>query len=318
MPVPDPERIANDVAEAVRLWNAGTARGKDKAEHKIGVSDIGVCREYVRWMTVEQEPTDDPPNYKAFIGSWLGDGVEEAVAAVYPTARRNVEITVTLPSGASYVGHPDFVLPRGVLDIKTVDGLTGVRRHGPNFQQQIQRHLYCAGCIQAGLLDEADAWVGNIWFDRSGREETPHVSVESYDPGWLIRADEWLDDVIYAVKHGERAYQDMPLEWCQACCEFFTICRGEDVVRDRESQGLITDPFLLDYIEAYNEGNELVKQGTKMKDDSRRALAGISGTTGEHVVRWVYVNPSEVPGHTRAGYQKLDIRRIPKPKPRKK
>lgn len=313
MGVPDPAKLSAAIKDALHVWGNSTPRSQQARQHKLGISDIGNCREYARLMTIEETFTDDPRIFEANIGTWVGDGVEEAVAAMFPQARRGMEVTVTLPSGASYVGHPDLVLPSGVLDIKTVDGLTGVRRTGPDVQQQFQRHLYAAALVQAGELPE-DCWVGNVWIDRSGRDEEHVVNVESYDPIWLQYADEWTSDVIYAVQHGEQAMKDRPVEWCEKCCPFFSTCRGEDVLRDRESQGLITDPFILDYVEALVEAKAKKKEAEKVIEDARRALADVSGTTGEHIIRWVFVDSSDVPGYTRAAYSKLDVRKIPRPK----
>lgn len=300
--------LADTLTSAVHGWHAGTDRGQQK---QIGVSDLGGCREFVRFLTVAEAFSDDPDNYAAFVGSALGAQIEQAFVAAHPKVRTGVEVLVTLPSGAAFPGHPDLVFPTGVLDIKTVDGLTAVRRSGPSMRQQFQRHLYAAGLVQAGQLPY-DCWVGNAWFDRSGRDSTPHIQVESYDPSWLDRADEWLSDVQYAVYTGENASKDMPLEWCARCCEYFSKCRAEDVLSDREQGGLIEDPDLLDAVEANIEGKRLRKQADAMIEDSRRMLAQVSGRTGSHVVRWVYVNGSDIPGYYRQGYTKLDIRPIPK------
>lgn len=315
MNIPNAEAMAEDIYQAIKGWNATTDRGKQTHEHRIGISDIGNCREYVRWMTIEQEFTNEPELHQAFIGSWLGEGIEQAVSGMFPKAKTKLEVTVELPSGLKLTGHPDLVLPRGVLDVKTVDGLTGVRKHGPSEQQQFQRHLYAAALVQAGELPE-DCFVGNVWVDRSGRDPKPFVNLESYDPTWLKRADEWLSDVHYAVTNKERAFQDKPIEWCEVCCPFFSVCRGEDARKDREQGGMITDAFAVDYVDTLIQAREQKKEAEKTLEDCRRALAGVSGSTGTHMVRWVYVGPSQVPGYERAAYEKLDVRRIPNPKSR--
>src|SRR5690606_3049148 len=124
-------------------------------------------------------------------------------------------------------------------------------------------------------------------------------------------------DVTYAVKAGERAMQDQPIEFCERYCEFFSACRGADVVRDREGGGRIEDPMLIDAVRAYVEARDGIKELQKQKDDAQRMLSDTSGIADDHMVKWVYVNPSEIPGYTRSGYAKLDIRKIPKPRSRK-
>jgi hypothetical protein len=308
---PQPQVVAAKMMEVVDGWNATTPRGQQSAAHRLGISDIGMCREYARWMTVEQAFTDEPNKWEAFVGSAIDRLLTEAVSVAMPNALTNVTTVVTLPSGATYPGHPDLVFINGVLDNKTVDGLTQVRRQGPTLQQQFQRHLYYAGLLQEKRI-EPDGWVGNVWWDRSGRESMPHVQIESYDPTWLHRADDWISDVLYAVQTGERTMKDKPTEWCSKCCEFFTVCRTEDVLTDSERGGLIEDPDALDLIDAYKDARDTKKECERVMDDVRRALADISGRTTEDIVKWIFVNSSEVPGYTRSPYSKLDIRPIPR------
>ncbi len=311
--LPDPDALAEEFARAVQKYE--TPRDLQAKSGRVGVSDIGHCREYVRLMIVETPFSDDPPKFAAFVGTALDDRIQMVVQDMFPTAKRHMEVTVTLPSGLQVLGHPDLVLPNGVIDIKTVDGLTSVKRNGPSVTQQFQRHLYAAGLIQAGEIPE-ECWVGNVWFDRSARDYTPHVQLEPYDPLWLTWADEWLADVMYAVKHGERAMQDQPIEFCERFCEFYTVCRGEDVLRDREGGGKIEDPMLIDAVRMYVDARDSIKELERQKADAQRMLADISGVADDYMVKWVYVNPSEVPGYTRSGYAKLDIRKVPAPRSR--
>lgn len=307
--VPDAEKLAGELRTAVHAYES--ERDKQSAQGIMGVSDIGHCREHSRLLVAETVFSDDPSKWAAFVGTAIGDKLEHVVQDLFPTAKTGIEITVTLPSGLQLLGHPDLVTPTGVLDLKTVDGLTSVKRGGPSIQQQFQRHLYAAGLIQDGSLPE-DCWVGNAWFDRSARSDMPHVQVESYDPTWLLRADEWLDDVLYAHKHGQEAPKDQPMEFCAKCCEFYSICRGEDAYRDREGGGRIEDPQLLDAVYAYVEAREAKKDAEKQMADAQRMLADTRGVADDMIVKWIHVNASEVPGHTRAPYSKLDIRKAPK------
>lgn len=318
----DADKMSEDAHRILHNHNAQTERGRATLEHKIGISDIGGCREYVRFMTVQEPFTDDPENWAAFVGEAVDGLTKVAFQKELGGLKADVSVWVELPSGFSYIGHPDLVLPggqkwadgaHGVVDIKTVDGLEAIKRNGPDEQQEIQRHLYYAACRQAGLIKDDDGIVANMWLDRSGRDPKPYVQVESYDPTWLTVADEWISDVVYAVKTGEHAMKDKPLEWCQVCCPFFSACRGADILKDRESQGLIEDPFLLDLVEMYDEAREDKKNADRRLEDARRGLAHVSGTTGQHVVKWIFVDASDVPGYTRKPYYKLDVRKMPKP-----
>lgn len=306
---PDPLLLAQELRAAVHRYE--TDRDRQSIEGRLGISDIGFCRMYAVFVVRQEEPTEDPSKFQAFVGTALGDRLELVISAMYPTAKRHAEVEVELPSGAKLPGHPDIVLPGGVIDIKTVDGLTGVKRKGASLQQRFQRHLYAAALVQAGELS-ADAWVGNAWWDRSAREDMPHVEVEPYDSNWLFYADEWLSDVLYAVRTGDEAPKDQPIEFCQGYCPFFSKCRGDDVLKDREGGGLIVNPDHLDAIDTYTEASKDIRAAEKAKEDARRALAGVSGVGSGYVIKWIEVSESEVPGYTRSGYTRLDIRPLPK------
>jgi hypothetical protein len=313
MTIPDPEALVSDMVLAVDAWNQSTPRGQQSLEHKIGISDVGHCREYVRRMTVKEDFTDDPDEFQAFVGTAIGEYVELAMQRRWPQhVQIGVTTVVTLPSGIQLPGHPDIVvLKKGVIDVKTVDGLTQVKRQGPSLQQQFQRHLYAAGLVQEGRLPE-DCWVANAFYDRSGRDPKPYIQVESYDPSWLIHADEWLSDVTYAIQVGEEAPKDKPVDWCVKCCEFVSSCRADVILSDREHGGLIEDPELLDMIDAYIEARDAERDAERAKEDAKRALAAVSGRTATHVVKWIHVNESDIAGFTRAGYERLDIKPLPK------
>lgn len=310
MPIPDAERMAEEMWEAIQAF-AGERERRAVEEGHVGVSDIGFCREHTRMVATQSERTDSPDKYTAFIGTWLGDGLEQVINTMFPTAERHLTVTVTLPSGVELEGHPDLVTPTGVIDIKTVDGLTSVMRNGPSEGQLYQRDLYAAGLIQAGRKIE---WTANVWWDRSGRTSKPWVDVKPYHDTVLSRADEWLSDVLYAIRAQERAPQDMPVEFCVSNCEFFTACRGNDVMTDSEGGGLITDPIQVDAVRAYLDARDAKKEAEHVMDDMRRQLASTSGIAEGHVVRWTYVNESEVPGYFRPGYTRLDVRKIPRPR----
>ncbi len=313
MALPDGAQLAEVLEGVVHAWGNETPRSQLTARHFLGISDLGECREYARLMLDETEFTEDPDNWAAFVGTWVDAGVQQAIAKYHPHAKLGREVKLALPSGHVFTGHPDVVFPNGVLDIKTTDGLTQAIKSGPSLQQQFQRHGYAAALVQAGELSE-DCWVGNAWFDRSGRTPKPHVDIEQYDPAWVERIDEWLSDVTYAHRNGEEAMKDKPLEWCQVCCPFFTACRGVDAMKDRDTQGLIDDPITLSTIDALLDAKERKKKAEKEIEDCRRALVNVSGTTSTHILRWVHVAESEVPGFSRAAFDKMDIRPIPKAK----
>lgn len=307
--IPDAAKLAEDVRKAVHARES--ARDRQSIEGRLGISDIGFCREYARFVVTQTPASEDPPKWKARIGTAVGDAVEDDVASLFETAERHLEVETTLPSGLKVLGHPDIVTPTGVIDVKSVDGLSKVRRKGPSLQQQFQRQLYGAGLIEQGRTIE---WVANLWVDRSGRDHTFHAEVQPYDPVWLSYADEWLSDVIYAVKTGTRTVQDMPLSFCERNCPFYSVCRDPDALQDREGGGPIEDPEAVEWVRIYLEARDDAKEAKMRMDDAKRALTGVSGIADGYVVRWTHVDAVDVAGFTREPYSRMDIRKVPKPR----
>lgn len=248
------------------------------------------------------------------VGTALHNYIEAALKEEHPEwilgSIDELTVTATLPSGARISGHPDIVIPaeNTVLDIKTVDGFEWVKRQGSSQSHKYQRHLYAMGCYQAGIFDpEKPIRVGNVYFDRSGKDPNFIVISEEFDPSLTAEVDAWVQDVIYASANNEDASRDVAAAVCERICEFFTVCRGGLDVND--GQEFITDSHLLTAIDMYLEGDRLAKEGDRMKKEAKQELSGVNGTTGEVQVRWVHVNATTVPETTRAAYDRLDVRK---------
>jgi hypothetical protein len=195
-----------------------------------------------------------------------------------------------------------------VLDIKTVDGFQWVKREGTSQNHKFQRHLYAMGLIQGGILNgEETVYVGNIYFDRSGKESHPLVIVEEMDVMLTDQIDSWVSDVIYAVKHGEDASRDIPAAVCERICSHFTACRG--ALETYEGGELIEDSGLVAAVDMYTEARNMEKTAKQMKEEASALLAGVNGTTGQWQVRWVEVQPTKVESFEKQGYSRLDIRK---------
>ena len=282
------------------------------SENKIGVSDIGGCREYVRRTIIDEPFTDEQENYAAaFIGTAIGAFAEQAMVTAGAKVDTQVAVTVVL-NIRGYVlnlpGHPDLVGGDYCVDFKTVDKLGVTRRLGPTTKQWFQVMLYTAALIAMGRLPK-DAWCLLAFIDRSGSEPQPLVFARRFDPAVVAEAEEWMSDVIYAVQHDEVASRDQPRSWCEACCPRVTACRGTDT----DVEGLIEDPIVLEAINVYREAGAAIKQLEKDRDSAKSVLANVAGNTGEVVLRWIEVGESEVPAHTRAGYKRISFSKPPRP-----
>lgn len=306
------DRLAEEFYAAVQRATNETERSLQSSAHRVGVSDLGFCSERVRrHIAGETEPVVD--HLPAFIGTALGDHIEQAVMDQFPDMIRQSEVTITLYGDTgtfNLVGHPDLIDPGGrLIDVKTSDGLGKVRRTGPSQQQQFQRHCYAKAAHLEGLFNPEvtldDITVSNIWFDRSARERQAYVHTEPFDQRVVDAATMWLDDVVYAFKHGEHARREPPREMCYAACGFAPECRGGDP----DTQGLIEDAEQLAAIAMMRQAAEMERNARKMKDEAKAALVGVHGSTGEFTVKWVKIGGGYV-AYERPPYERLDIRPV--------
>lgn len=307
------EDLADLIEQAVQEATSTTDRALQQQDFRLGMSDLGHCREYARRMVLQEPFTDERDKTAAFLGTIVGAGYEAALARRHPEWLFQTEVITNLPSGYAIPGHPDIVDPVGnrVLDLKTKDGLEVVKREGSTEQQRFQKHGYAGGLLQMGMLDPTrPVLVGNVYIDRSGSTPRPYVVLEPFDPGVLEEIDAWLDDVFYAVRNGEEASRDKPRDFCERYCEYFTACR----LYDTDVTGLIEDSTSLTAISLYVEGHELETKGKRLKDEAKSALIGVTGHTEEHVVRTVPVGETFIQGYMRKGYDRIDIRKKPKGK----
>lgn len=306
--------LARELYAALQSFTVNSERGQQAQDFRVGLSDLGYCSERTRRMLDQQEP-EDVDMLLAFIGTALGDHIEQAVAAAFEDAVIQPEVSVDLDgeSGRTYTvpGHPDVVLRRGlVLDAKTSYDLTIPERVGADQQKQFQRHTYGRAAWEAGLFDDTvgltDVRVGNIWLDRSGKSKRVHVQTEPLDLDVVRDAAVWLDNVVEDYLKGDVSQKEPPREVCAVTCGFYSTCRA----LDSDVEGRLTDPSVLAATEMYREGLTMEKDGKALKNEAKAALMGVSGFTGRHTVRWIHVNESEYPAGKRAAHQRLDIREV--------
>lgn len=304
--------LAKRIYAAMMDFSINSERGLQAKEFRVGISDLGYCSERLRRMLDQQVP-EDTDMLKAFLGTAIGDHVEQAIANHFDTpVIRQADVTLRLEVGDrtfNVPGHPDLVLPDEgiVLDAKTSDGLALARRMGADQQKEFQRHGYGLAAWEAGLLGDIrleDVLVGNVWIDRSGDEQEVHVQLVPFDMEVIHSAGAWLDEVIYAYINKMEAQKEPAREVCAVTCGFFATCRAYDT----DVSGLLSDPKVLEAVAMYREGLALEKEGRSLKDQAKPVLKGISGSTGQFSVRWVHVNETVVPETKRRAYDRLDVR----------
>lgn len=303
------QELADALYGAIQAASNYSERSQQQADFRIGVSDLGFCSERVRRMLAGiPEPVTD--KLAAFIGTAIGDHVEQAVKKLWPDCVIQSEVSVQLQGdGGTYTvtGHPDIIVDNKVIDVKTSRGLDIARRSGLDLQKQFQRHCYAKGAWEMGLLEGPleEVQVANFWIDRAADDKRGLVKMEPYSPEVVAQAAIWVDELVYDYLRGQESRKEPPREMCAKACGHFSTCRALDT----DVQGLLTDPVVLSAVEQYREGTALIKEGEQLKDQAKANLVDVQGSTGEFTVRWVYVNPSEV-HYTRQGYDRLDIRKM--------
>lgn len=319
-------QVAETVRDVINKSMSLSDRSMYARENKIGVSDIGTCREYVRRTIIGEPWSDEQDNFAAaFTGTAVGALAEHAAAKWLPGAEVQVPVVVHLTVRGFELhlpGHADVMISREGLvkdeeedhdelwDFKTKDGLGVVRRTGPTLQQLFQVTMYAKALIDEGRLRREGLILSLVFIDRSGAEAQPFVFSFAYTEDILDQCIEWIDDVIYAVENDEQASKDMPRNWCESSCPRVTACRGGDT----DVSGLIDDPIVKEAVKVYLESGATIKAATKDKESAKSALVGVAGSTGEHIVRWVDVPETEIAATTRRGYSRIGITPIKKGK----
>lgn len=256
---------------------------------RLGPSELGGCREYVRNVMVGspmQEPTEWPT--AAVVGTLLGTHLE-TVAEKYLGAVTEVPVTTTLPNGLKVSGHADIVLvdENVVVDAKSKDGLYDTRREGPSLENMIQVSVYALGLVQAGILSEGATAI-LLYVDRSGDDQTLHEVELDWDriQYFVEKCIERLDEVVSVqelVDQGEveyaRALRDKTPPFCyspKVQCPFRDLCwKGSEWVPHEE----IADEETIRNIEVYDEVRAEIKAATDVKAKYRDKLIGVSGVT---------------------------------------
>lgn len=313
------QTLQTKVRTAIDTAMAESERSQWTQDHKIGVSDIGHCREYLRRLISREPFSDEQDDYAAaFIGTAVGKLAEDAMTEMFEGYSAQMTVTVKLRIGNYEIalpGHPDLVDDEGVVDFKTVDGLSVIRRTGPTDKQWFQVMLYAKALIDDGLLPH-NCWVSLAFIDRSGREPHPVVFSRQFSDEIIQEIEEWFADVVYAIENREEASKDMPRAWCWKACAYATNCRGTDT----DVEGVIDDPVVQEAAAIYLSSNAQMKALEKDKKSAASVLDGNSGMVEvegvPHVLRWIHVGEVHVEASTRQPHKRLDLRPVSKPRQR--
>jgi hypothetical protein len=313
------EAAAMAFHDAIQNASNSTDRSKQQQDFMLGVSNLGHCKQYAALMMKQTPFSDVRDKTAAFFGTVAGAAIEAQLKIDHPGWLFQQDLFFPLPSGGGTDAHPDIIIPyaaqdieagyyQGILDGKSKAELETIKKTGPSQQQIYQVHAYAKAAIEAGLLDPSHPIiVGDVYFDRSGKDVIPHAVMHLYTEDVITFIDEWVNDVKYAVMHNEDASRDMPREWCWSYCEYATVCRGNDT----DVEGLLEDPDILAAVDMWAEVKELKAEAKKKEAAFKRTLDGVTGSTGTYNIRWTEVGPVEMKASTRSGYKKLSITKVP-------
>ncbi len=279
------------ITTAVRAFSDNSPRTAQSNAGLIGMSDLGFCRQKALLMMRGIAQSDPNNTAAAQIGTAIHDYYRRAIEQMFPEwIVDSQRVVAKFPGGYEVPGTPDIIATdyNAIVDIKSMDGFTFIKRLGPSQSNRYQRHGYALAAIQMGLLDPSKpVWVANYYVDRSARESEPYFVWEEFDPTLTDEINDWIDDVVYANKTGEDASRDVASSVCVRFCPFFTVCRGGLEVFDGNE--LITDETQVDAARVVYEGRQGIKELEQQVDAGRDVLVGVNGITDEYQVRWVSV-----------------------------
>jgi hypothetical protein len=279
-----PDTYAADFLADLHAVEQASPRTQQSHARVLGFSDVGGCPERGRRFLSGEPFSSQTDMTAARVGNWVDAGLKQVRNAQRPHLLTDLRVSCTLPSGIQLTGHPDEVDPSVplVIDYKSKAGLSGVRRNGSDDEHRIQRALQYLACLQSGVFTSDQGWVGNIYFDRSGKDPEPVVEIVPFqeEKHWIDRADEWLLDVLAHVESGTQAERTKYLPFCERFCPFFATCRGADLYDGEVYAGQI--PTLA---RIYADADSTEKAAKELKAALRDDLLGLNGVTDAHRIR---------------------------------
>lgn len=292
------EEIAGMIWDAVSTAQVQAPRTQQAANRILGMSAIGGCREFIR-ATIAGDPMEERAeiNWPAYVGTAVGDLMEADAKKYLPGTVTQRRVTLFLQVGEQQIsvsGSADMIypeplapnLPPAVVDLKTRDGLTEVRREGPGFKEKAQISGYLIACIDEGLLP-ADAIGVLMYLDRSGRQRTYYSwSVDREQALLILSAVEArLQDVAAALATGrQQINRDEPESWCYYTgCPFYNQCwagyRPSELIEHEE---------VLNDIGIYVEARRRRKEEDDVMRSSSGRLMGNTGVTPDGItLNWI-------------------------------
>ena len=274
-----PDDYAALIAWDVNAHDTTKPRALLTDQGHLGMSSLR-CREQARRVLLQMPASDAPPKWAAIVGTAIDEQFEQALKAAHPEWLYKVTVRATLPSGFEIEGTCDWADPDepSVTDLKSKAGLALPRKHWhTEHAYKMQRHLLYLGMVQQHGFPEQGI-VRNVVVDRTGKDGHPFVWQEPFSMDVVRQADDWLTDVMYAIKHGEEATKDLEGAAC-GYCPFVTACRGADV-----SAGPISTPYMRERVDRYGQVDAEAKRVNALRDELREEVIGTTGYTDNYTI----------------------------------
>lgn len=279
MSVIDPDTYAAMIAFDINAHDSLKPRALLTDEGHLGMSSLR-CREQARRVLLQIPPSDSPPKWAAIVGTAIDEQFEQALREAHPDWLFKVTVRAKLPSGFEIEGTCDWADPAepSVTDLKSKAGLALARKHwNLEAAYRMQRHLLYLGLIQQHGFPE-DGIVRNVVVDRSGKDGHPFVWAEPFSMDVVREAEQFLEDVAYAIRNKEEAAKDVAGAAC-VYCPWFNACRGGGV-----EAGPITTPALAELVDLYGDADAEAKTANAVRDELREAVLGVNGHTARYTI----------------------------------
>jgi hypothetical protein len=286
---------------ALNSHDAGRARSAQTDGGLLGASDAGGCEAKAVYTIRQHPPTNVPKKGKALVGTALHHAWLPQMQLLNPDLLIEQDLLLTLPSGRQIPVHPDVIDPSepSVTDLKTTDELNFRRKAGPDERHWWQVALYALAAQQAGLIDAMlPATLRLLYVDMTDADNV-YVEQRPFSMDLIAAANEWFENVAYAVKHDEHGARTGQSYFCQSYCPFFDACKPPLV----DAAGELTNLQLRQRAEVAYTARQERKTWEKIEREAVSELRGVSGRAGDIQVVSTWVNSGK-------GYWKTDLTEV--------
>ncbi|HEY3924765.1 MAG TPA: hypothetical protein VGL75_09390 [Acidothermaceae bacterium] len=258
------------LAAAVKTLQDNDAATERSLQTAIGWSSLADCEAAIGYQLEDAWASDDSDRWPMIRGTALHEFLLPILAKL---SDELVGIEVPTVYGG-IPGHADLVETHRVIDLKTTKmaNLTAWQRDETAMAWH-QVNGYCAGLIDAGLVHEP-ATVAILAVPVDGKFPDWQLFERPFDRAVADGALMRLADIQARKTAGEQLRRERPYAWCQAVCDFFTLCRDGAPAENE----VITDAELVAAIDAYGTAGEIKSAADKEQRTLAPLIRGLRGT----------------------------------------